>query len=200
MKTNLKRLNLGAGQTYLPDFVNVDTAARADLNLDLGTDRLPFKTNSIDFIFSYHTLEHVPDYLFALSEIHRVLRHGGVFYLGVPYVTSSQFNLVNPYHLHNFNEYSFDFFDKAKLKGSAAELNTIHFRKAFHRFNYMSKFNRTPNWLRNWCRNHLFNVVDRIDFGLIALKEEQYDQPIDESICNLEEFDLFLNARRPYSD
>jgi SAM-dependent methyltransferase len=199
MNSDFKRLNLGAGQTYLPDFVNIDSSQIADLNLDLGSDSLPFQTGSVDLIFSYHTLEHVPDYLFALSEIHRVLKHGAVFYLGLPYATSTQFNLVNPYHLHNFNEFSFDFFDMGKLEGSAAEHNTIHFRKVFHRFNYMGKFNRLPYGLRNWCRNHLFNVVDRIDFGLIAMREEQYDQPIDQSICNLEEFDRYLNARRPYS-
>ena len=73
------RLNIGAGQTYILGYINIDVSSKADITLDLGIDKLPFEDDSVDFIFSYHTLEHVPDYLFALSEIHRVLKHGGLF-------------------------------------------------------------------------------------------------------------------------
>ena len=60
--------------------------------------------------------------------------------MGVPYVTLTEFNLVNPYHLHNFNEHSFDFFDPDRLRGSAAEEHEISFKKAFHRFHYTREF------------------------------------------------------------
>jgi predicted SAM-dependent methyltransferase len=118
-------LNIGAGRTYIPNFVNVDIDPKADVCVDLSKDRLPFEDNSVDLIFSYHAMEHIPDYLFALSEIYRVLKHGGRFLVGLPYVSLTEYHLVNPYHLHNFNEYSFDFFDPEKLKGSAAEQNSI---------------------------------------------------------------------------
>jgi hypothetical protein len=39
----------------------------------------------------------------------------------VPYVTLTEFNLVNPFHKCHFNEYSFDFFEPGKLKGAANE-------------------------------------------------------------------------------
>ena len=104
------KLNLGAGQTYLPGFCNIDVCPWADVQLDFGTDRLPFEDSSVDCVFSHHTLEHVPDYLHILGEIHRILRHGGRLLVGLPYVTSTKYHLVNPYHLHNFNEFSFDFF------------------------------------------------------------------------------------------
>ena len=143
-ETNGIRLNIGAGQTYIPGYRNIDISSNADIVLDLGIDKLPFEDDSVDFIFSYHTLEHVPDYLFSLSEIHRVLRHGGLFLVGLPYVTLTKYHLVNPYHLHNFNEFSFDFFDVKKLKGSAAEENPILFNKVFHRFHYMGIFKSLP--------------------------------------------------------
>ncbi len=109
--TNSRRINLniGASQTYIPGFTNIDISNKANISLDLSKDSLPFEDSSVDLVFSYHTLEHVPDYLFSLSEIHRVLKHGGHFLVGLPYVTLTEYNLVNPYHLHNFNEYSFDF-------------------------------------------------------------------------------------------
>ena len=68
-KTKEIRLNIGAGQTHIPGYINIDISSKADITLDLGTDKLPFEDDSVDVVFSYHTLEHVPDYLFALSEI-----------------------------------------------------------------------------------------------------------------------------------
>jgi predicted SAM-dependent methyltransferase len=167
---NKLQLNIGAAVTRIPGFVNIDIAPNADISLDLNRDRLPFNDNSVDLVFSYHTVEHVENYLFALGEIHRVLKHKGKFLLGVPYVTATRSNLVNPYHHQNFDEYSFDFFDPERLKGSASEENNIFFKKVFHEFRYMSGFKLLHPPIRNWCRKHFLNVVKKIDFGLLAIK------------------------------
>jgi SAM-dependent methyltransferase len=194
------RLNIGAGSTYIPGFVNVDVSARADVRVDLGDERLPFDDSSVDLVFSYHTLEHIQDYLFALGEIHRVLKHGGRLLVGVPYVTSTEFNLVNPFHKQHFNEYSFDFFDTERLKGMAAETNPISFRKIFHRFHYTTEFDSMSEPIRTWCRRHLFNVVKKIDFGLLTVKAA--DAPLpgvqDAKARMLEEFDAYLRRRVKY--
>lgn len=196
----LLRVNIGAGRTYIPGFINVDISPKADISLDLGKDRLPLADNSAELVFSYHTLEHVSNYLFALSEIHRVLRPGGLFLVGLPYVTLTEYNLVNPYHLHNFNEFSFDFFDPANKKGSAAEESDVSFKKLFHRFHYMGAFNYFPGWIKVWCRRHLFNVVRKIDFGLIAVKITA-DEPLDWHEHDLvAEFDSCLRSRVKYGD
>ncbi|MAT96907.1 MAG: hypothetical protein CL608_07175 [Anaerolineaceae bacterium] len=164
------KLNIGASQTFLPEFINIDISDRADIPLDLNNQPLPFEDDSVSEVFSYHTLEHVENYLFVLGEIYRVLKHGGIFLVGAPYLTLTKYHLVNPYHYHNFNEYSFDFFDLNKLKGSASEQNPILFHKIFHRFHYIGFFNILPPPFRAWSRYHLLNVVRKIDFGLIAVK------------------------------
>ena len=192
------KLNLGASSTYIPGFVNIDISPKADIVLDLGKDRLPFADNSVEVVFSYHTLEHIPDYLFALSEIFRVLKHGGRLLVGVPYVTLTEYNLVNPYHLHNFNEYSFDFFDFDKLKGSASEENPIFFKKVFHVFHYIGVYRFLLEPLRTWCRRHLFNVVRKIDFGLVAIKDTDEILDLNEREIK-KEFDVCINSRLPYS-
>ncbi len=192
------RLNIGAGQTYIPGYVNIDISSKADITLDLGKDILPFEDGSVDLIFSYHTLEHVPDYLFALSEIHRVIKHGGLFLVGLPYVTLTEYHLVNPYHLHNFNEFSFDFFDVNKLKGSAAEGNPILFNKVFHRFQYIGIFNHLPSPLKSWCRRHFFNVVRKIDFGLISIKKPNNTISLNDKHAIIEQFDKCLHSRKVY--
>jgi SAM-dependent methyltransferase len=165
------RLNLGAGQSAIPGFINIDLSERADLNLDLSVDTLPFPDSSVQTVFSSHTLEHISDYLFALSEIYRVLRHDGELLLSLPYVTLTEYHLVNPYHVHNFSEHSFDFFDPSLLKGSAAEENEITLRKVFVQFEYLWYFGMTPRMCRIWARKHLLNTVRAFDIGLVAIKE-----------------------------
>lgn len=194
----LVKLNIGAGRTYISGFTNIDVSKKADISMNLSEEPLPFEDNSVDLIFSHHTLEHIPNYLFALSEIYRVLKHNGVLLVGVPYLTLTQYNLVNPYHLHNFNEYSFDFFDPKKLKGSAMEKNSMYFQKITHRYHYMGKFKILPTFLQNWCRRHLFNVVNKIDFALIAVKNQipNDSPPAADDLIKL--FDQLLKSRKRY--
>ncbi len=198
MNDNLLKLNIGAGQTHIPGFINVDISTRADISIDLGREKLPLPDDSAELIFSYHTLEHIDNYLFALGEIHRVLRHGGHFLLGVPYVTLSEYHLVNPYHRHNFNEFSFDFFDPARLKGSAAEENNLCFRKIYHEFHYLSGYRLLPRPVRDWCRRHLFNVVREIEFGLVAIKSSDVMSPFPDPSLLRAEFSKCLQSRRAY--
>jgi predicted SAM-dependent methyltransferase len=193
------RINIGAGNRYIPGMVNIDIADRAEVSLDLNVSPLPFDDDSVDLAFSYHTLEHIDRYVFALGEIHRVLKHGAPLLLGVPYVSLTYWHQVNPYHLHSFNEDSFDFFDPSRLRRSAAEDTVgvdIRFKKVFHRFHYMGMFHLVPPPLRGWARVHLLNTVRKIDFGLLAVKRSD---PVDADPRALRaEFDLLLASRIPY--
>jgi SAM-dependent methyltransferase len=194
------RLNIGAGHTYIPGMVNVDISDVADVTLDLSSDRLPFEDGSVDLVFSLHTLEHIPDYLFALGEIHRVLAHDGELLLKLPYVTLTELHLVNPYHLHNFSERSFDLFDPALLKGSAAEGGDVAFRKVCVRYSYMGVFPFAPAPLRTWARRHLLNVVRQFDIGLVAIKDPE--RPVRTDAARAREMEARMTelarARRPY--
>jgi SAM-dependent methyltransferase len=169
----MNKLHIGSGRSRIDGFVNVDLVDIADLRLDLDNERLPFADNSVDTVFSFHAMEHFRNYLFVLGEIWRVMNHGGMFLLQVPYVTLTEYNLVNPYHRNHFNEFSFHFFDPTKLKGSANEDNPILFKAAWHRFHYLPEFQSTPEPEITYARRHYFNVVRAIDFGLIAIKADR---------------------------
>jgi predicted SAM-dependent methyltransferase len=67
------RLHIGSGRTRIDGFVNIDQIQGSDLRLDLNRDRLPFKDDSVDCVFSFHALEHCENYLFVLGEIWRVM-------------------------------------------------------------------------------------------------------------------------------
>lgn len=194
------RINLGAGRTYLPGFVNVDIAPWADVSVDLDRDPLPFGSDSADLVFSAHTLEHVENYLGVLDEIHRVLRHGGWLLLTLPYVTLTEYHLVNPYHRRGFSEYSFDFFDPDKLQGSAVERPRATFRQVFHTFRYLPEFTDRSPRRQAWSRRHLLNVVREISIGLLAIKDGQPPTEVTEDLWQQMRVELLRCSadRRPY--
>jgi SAM-dependent methyltransferase len=58
-------------------------AAVADLRQGDATD-LEFADGSFDLVYSYHVLEHIPDYAKALAEMQRVLARDGCYLIGTP--------------------------------------------------------------------------------------------------------------------
>ncbi len=194
---DLVKLHIGSGRTRIPGFVNIDQIPGCDLQLDLNNDRLPFEDGSVDCVFAFHSLEHMENYLFALGEIWRVLRHGGRFLLAVPYVTLSEYNLVNPYHKQHFNEFSFAFFEVGRLKASANENNPILFTKGWHRFHYLPEFENMPEPKRTYARRHMFNVVRAIDFGVYAVKPPATRIDLDPGAAEMlrAEFDQYFAVR-----
>jgi predicted SAM-dependent methyltransferase len=80
-------VHLGPGQkNYLPGWVNVDAnflTAKIDVWADLRF-ALPFKDESIDFFYSHHVIEHLPDMAFHFREMYRCLKPGGGIRIGGP--------------------------------------------------------------------------------------------------------------------
>ena len=65
-------------------YVTVDLAARGvDVQCDITL--LDFPSETFDIVLCSHVLEHVPNDREAISELHRVLRPGGIAYIQVPY-------------------------------------------------------------------------------------------------------------------
>ncbi len=69
--------------------IEIDPAyAAPDVRIHDISQGIPFAADCYDFVFCLEVLEHLPNPFGTLSEIHRVLRTGGVLVLSVP----------NPYH------------------------------------------------------------------------------------------------------
>ena len=85
-------LHLGCGTKYLPGFLNIDGNPfhKIDVWLDVRNG-LPFRSNSVDSIYSTHMFEHFyPDELMPLlRECVRVLKNGGGIRLVVPSLESA---------------------------------------------------------------------------------------------------------------
>ncbi|HYK82117.1 MAG TPA: class I SAM-dependent methyltransferase [Gemmatimonadales bacterium] len=84
----------GGLRRFLPEgitYQGIDIApefARPDVLIQDVSRGLPFSDAAYDFVFCIEMLEHIPNPFGTLTEIHRVLKPGGVLILSVP----------NPYH------------------------------------------------------------------------------------------------------
>jgi SAM-dependent methyltransferase len=60
---------------------------------------MTFPCNSFDMVFSFHTLEHIPEPQRALKEMSRVLRSGGIYMVGTPNKSRLIGGFTSPYPL-----------------------------------------------------------------------------------------------------
>ena len=107
----LRVLHLGCGIHKIPDAVGIDRIAFpvVDVVHDLEQFPWPFADNSFDVIVAHAVLEHVPDVVRTMEEIHRVGSSGGRFICSVPYFRSVD-SANDPTHAHQFTAASMDYF------------------------------------------------------------------------------------------
>jgi ubiquinone/menaquinone biosynthesis C-methylase UbiE len=64
---------------------NFSSAAHGEVSLQYGdATAMEFQNEAFDFVYSYHALEHIPNYRSALAEIRRVLQPDGGWCIGTP--------------------------------------------------------------------------------------------------------------------
>jgi predicted SAM-dependent methyltransferase len=81
-------LHIGCGEIDIPGFINIDARPLKHVHLlKRDISKLPFKSNSVTFIYMSHILEHIPTNRLAIifKEMHRVLKpETGVLRISVP--------------------------------------------------------------------------------------------------------------------
>ncbi|MFC1816321.1 class I SAM-dependent methyltransferase [Thermodesulfobacteriota bacterium] len=88
------------------------------ISLSVGNSvQIPFKDRSMDAVFAFGVLHHVPDWQAALSEIERVLKPGGVFFIEDLYPSLYQNFITKHILLHPRHNR----FDRSDLRRALAE-------------------------------------------------------------------------------
>lgn len=124
------RLNVGCGRTILPGWVNIDRDRRdgADIAADLNncgppfeehpTPRpsdapqpLPFADNSVDEFLLSHVIEHIPNALALMQELHRIAKPGAYMCIRVPHGASDD-AWEDPTHVRAYFPGSFGYFSQ----------------------------------------------------------------------------------------
>jgi SAM-dependent methyltransferase len=104
-------LDVGCGQNKFAGAVGIDSNPRshADVIHDLGVLPYPFRENEFDEIICRHVIEHVPDVMSFVSELHRITRPGGRIKIVTPHYSNPDWP-TDPTHRNHFNSYSFNCF------------------------------------------------------------------------------------------
>jgi precorrin-6B methylase 2 len=110
------RLNLGCCERRLPGFLGVDVrpGPAVDVVADLRK-RWPWADGSIHEIVAHDVIEHLPDRILTMNEIHRVLKPGGRVQILVP-TTNGPGAFQDPTHLSFWNRHSFWYFEKGNVR------------------------------------------------------------------------------------
>jgi ubiquinone/menaquinone biosynthesis C-methylase UbiE len=111
---------LRRGRTYLPD------RERKGISFYVADVlRIPAGSESLDAVFGFGVLHHVPDWESALREIVRVLKPGGVYYLEELYPSLYQNFITKHILLHPAANRFFSGDLKRALKGAGLALNHL---------------------------------------------------------------------------
>jgi len=103
-------LNIGCGRIKKEGYTNIDITQYIDRKrnklvdyvLNIEKDILPFDDNSIDNILIDNVLEHLGDgFIFALNELHRVLKKDGTINGHVP-VAGTRVDFMDITHKRHF--------------------------------------------------------------------------------------------------
>ncbi|MEP6939800.1 MAG: methyltransferase domain-containing protein [Rudaea sp.] len=110
------RVNLGCGRNFLEGWVNLDWKALpgvdvvADLNA-CATTPLPFDDDQVDEFLLSHVIEHVPNTLAMMQELHRIARPGAIACIRVPHGNSDD-AWEDPTHVRPYFPGSFGYFSQ----------------------------------------------------------------------------------------
>jgi SAM-dependent methyltransferase len=132
-------LDVGCGGNKVRGTLGVDRLSLpgVDIVCDFEQSPLPFKENSVDVIYTRHTLEHISDLEHILREFLRVLKPDGRLSVTVPHF-SNALGYSDYTHKRFFGYYTFDYFSKARDPhwGVPHYTTDIWFKIVSKRFNF----------------------------------------------------------------
>ena len=103
-------LNLGCGNKYLHEAVNVDVTpdTKPDVVHDLNGFPWPFPDSHFGEVLAYDVIEHLDDFIATVNEIHRICRDKAIIRITVPHFSCSN-AYADPTHRRFFSYYSMDY-------------------------------------------------------------------------------------------
>jgi hypothetical protein len=106
----MTRLNLGCCDALLPEYVNVDIVERPGIVAADLRQPWPWSDGSVDHVRAWDIIEHLPDKIFTMNELWRVLRPGGTAEIVVP-TTDGTGAFQDPTHVSFWNRRSFLYYE-----------------------------------------------------------------------------------------
>jgi Glycosyl transferase family 2 len=103
------KLNLGCCDAPLPGYINVDIIPGPGVTVADLRQPWPWEENSIEHVRAWDVIEHLPDKIFTMNELWRVLMPGGTADIAVP-TTDGSGAFQDPTHVSFWNRRSFIYY------------------------------------------------------------------------------------------
>ncbi|TLZ70163.1 MAG: class I SAM-dependent methyltransferase [Methanobacteriota archaeon] len=165
------KLNMGSGPRSKVGFVNADLHAMAGVDLLCNFSRFPwpFKDSVFDEVHATDVIEHLPDTVRVMEEIHRVTRPGARIVIKVPHYKHAN-AFKDPTHVRFFTEGSFDYFGKNEYSYyTKARFNILSVEK-IHEYHIGKYVKRLFPRLLPWVERYLDQTVESLVFTLQTVK------------------------------
>ena len=104
-------IDIGCGKNKQAGAIGVDRQAgsAADILAELAGFPWPLRDNCADRVFLSHFIEHQPDILRVMMEVHRVAKPDAEVIVTTPHFSSVD-SYTDPSHLYHLGFHSFDYF------------------------------------------------------------------------------------------
>jgi len=168
----MRRLDLGCGRAKVQGAIGVDRVRLqgVDVQGDLARLPFPFRDNSFEEIYLNDIIEHLPDTLKVMEEIHRIIVPGGRVFIRVVN-WNHRYTAMDPTHLRAFTENSFDFFGKRTQRSyyTPARFDVVSVAYIFDpKVKRVLRSRRVMKFLSHY----LCNILQGLKFELRAVKEK----------------------------
>ncbi|RUL64289.1 methyltransferase domain-containing protein [Dyella dinghuensis] len=159
--TTIRQLELGCGSNKRDGFFGIDILSTpcVDLVMDYENNRLPFEDDSIDYVYSSHSFEHIKRHPEVFRELLRVCRHDATIEIWTPYGKSDDGLLFGHY----------TFFSETSFKHICYEYDRFYLGDSHGYFLWeRTHYNLYPGILEelrgmhiplNFALTHMFNVA-----------------------------------------
>jgi len=140
-----------------------------DVVCDFSRRPWPFKDDAFDEVIAVHVLEHLPDTLRTMEELHRVTCGGAMIMIEVPHYKHAN-AYRDPTHVRFFAETSFDYFGKDdRSYYTQARFDIVSIDK-FHD-ELIDRFVKRPfPRILPWVERYLDHTVEKLVFHLKTVK------------------------------
>jgi predicted SAM-dependent methyltransferase len=169
---NQAKLDLACGQNRQEGYFGLDIAPgeKVDAVVDLEQFPWPIESNSAEDIVCSHYVEHTPDLMKFMNEVHRILKPGGKMKVVAPYYNSIRC-WQDPTHLRAISEATFLYYNK-----QWRETNKLDHYPITADFDYTYGYDMSVIWAnrseeaRNFAILHYNNVIN--DIHVVLTKRE----------------------------
>ena len=147
---------------------------------DIDSEKLPFNNETFDIVVASHVIEHLKNRDFALHEMYRVLKNGGLLVVGTPIkpiIISNILNLIYSFRVINKGEtaYNYNLYSLKKYILNNLPLAKIIDVRGFR----IISARKTKNWENNYKFYKVNTVLGKLipsitpEVNLIIMKKEK---------------------------